>query len=224
MSVVTIKEQYLTDIANAIRAKSDSEDTYTTAEMAPAINALSFEVEETIDGFLTRKYNKGIHSDITEMTNIGVLQGMSIPYVEFPNVENLPSGSFRSCTNLTRADLPKLKYVKGDVFNGCSNLATVNLPAVQTIDYTAFKDCVKLRKIDLPSCTSIGTNAFYGCNALTAVILRRAGRASMTIDSFPESTWIYVPSNMYAAYTTYAEAISLPYTFRKIEDYPEVCG
>lgn len=224
MSVVTIKEQYLTDIANAIRAKSDSTDTYTTAEMAPAIDALSFSVQETIDDFLTRDYRKGIRSEVTEIEGM-VLQGMPIPYIELPNVTDLSSGEFRSCIYLTRADLPLLEYVRGDLFNGCSSLTDVNLPLVQSIDYTAFQNCVKLKKIDLPVCESIGTGAFKGCSALSTVILRYPYlRADICDDSFPEDTWIYVPSSLYSEYLEYAETIYLPYTFKRIEDYPDVCG
>lgn len=41
MSIVTIDDSYFTDIANAIRGKNGSTDTYELNEMAAAINALS---------------------------------------------------------------------------------------------------------------------------------------------------------------------------------------
>ena len=41
MADVFIHEQYLTDIADAIRSKLDTEDTYKPSEMADAIDSIS---------------------------------------------------------------------------------------------------------------------------------------------------------------------------------------
>lgn len=48
MAKVIVTEQYLSDIADAIRAKLGVSDTYTPAQMGPAIESISGEGEEVI--------------------------------------------------------------------------------------------------------------------------------------------------------------------------------
>lgn len=246
MANVLINEQYLTDIANAIREHSFSEDTYKPREMAAAIDALSFSVQEVIDGFLDGTYAKGIRSDVTTV-RVHELTGMPITSLELPNATKLTGGLCQDCVHLARVDLPLLETVPGYMFEGCVGLTDVSVPSAEYIEGQAFKgcisltnvdlskcyrveagafeNCIKLRKIDLHNCSEVGTGAFKNCSVLSAVILRNPFmRASITDNSFPSSTWIYVPSALYSEYVDYAEMMPLPYTFKKIEDYPDICG
>ena len=64
MSIVTIDDSYFTDIANAIRGKNGSTDTYKPNEMAAAISALSS------GGDVTWQYGKIKTSDRANTINL----------------------------------------------------------------------------------------------------------------------------------------------------------
>lgn len=68
MSVALITEEYLTDIANAIRAKLDVQDTYTPPQMAAAIESIPTGITPTGTKLIT---TNGIQ-DVTQYANANV--------------------------------------------------------------------------------------------------------------------------------------------------------
>ena len=162
---------------------------------------------------------------ISEATQISNLKNLRI---RCPNVDALGDGAFQYCIGLTAVDFPSVTSV-GD---------------------HAFLDCTNLTSVDFPAATSIGDYAFQDCTNLDTVILRNASSACqiivnafrktkiMTADGMPTGEgFIYVTSSLYEDYianlTERATAIvgdaavaeqMVRAIFRKIEDYPEICG
>ena len=117
---------------------------------------------------------------------------------------------------------------------------------LSVIEPYVFYSCKSITKVDLPMATEIKAAAFQFCSNLTAVILRHnATLCVMDFSAFYETPlfnlqgYIYVPSAMYEPYrAVYSDALDAAYAeigvtidggifnvmFRKIEDYPEICG
>ena len=66
---------------------------------------------------------------------------------------SIGTGTFDSCTNLTKVVLPKkLTSIGFRAFDGCSSLKEINLPRnLKTIENSAFESCSSLTTIDIPS-------------------------------------------------------------------------
>ena len=203
MANVLINEQYLTDIADAIRFKVGGSQTYTTAEMAPAIeairtadgpNALSFDVllNGTYNGEFysetATKMRGGLVSDtkitsaigenITEIGDYSFQQCRDLTNVDIPNATKIGLAAFGNCVSLTSVDFPLVEAVGVGAFGSCENLTNVNLPRVQTIATNSFAYCSKLEKLKLPALRSLTyeDNAiFWGCDNLTHVIFGYSG-------------------------------------------------
>lgn len=198
MANVLINEQYLTDIADAIRFKVGGSQTYTTAEMAPAIeairtadgpNALSFDVllNGTYNGEFysetATKMRGGLVSEtritsatgleITEIGDYSFQACQDLSNVNFPKATKIGLGAFGSCKSLTSVDFPLVETVGVGAFVNCANLTDINLPRTKQIADNSFGSCSKLEKLKLPSAQSLhvtGNGMFLGCDNLTHLI------------------------------------------------------
>lgn len=164
---------------------------------------------------------------------------------DFTNVTTLGYHSFYD-TGLKSIYVPNITEVPEGAFAMCV-LENVNLPNVTIIGERAFDCATKpnmlIKKIDLPRVKAIGSFAFAGLEKLSALILRTTETVCVCEFSALESTpienlqgHIYVPASMYEYYRAgYADALNAAYAemgvsgafdimFRKIEDYPEICG
>lgn len=80
MAKVLVTEDYLTDIADAIRDKTSSEESYTPAEMAEAISDIETGITPTGTKSVTITSNGTITEDVTNYANVEI-------------AVNVPSGS-----------------------------------------------------------------------------------------------------------------------------------
>jgi hypothetical protein len=158
------------------------------------------------------------------------------------NAQKVGQFAFNGCTSLKNIYLPYVTSIGAEAFRGCESLENVVLGVSDAhtnclIWEYAFSDCTSLSKVDIRKNVTIGENAFGYCTSLSALILR--SHAICTIDLFcltgtpaMEGTGhIYVPSDVYENYrTVYEPQIDqlvpgfFDILFRKIEDYPEICG
>ena len=166
--------------------------------------------------------------------------------VSFPNAETVDYAGFMECFELRKVDLPIATTIDKQAFQGCRELTDVNMPEVLTIGAAAFAKCYSLTRVDLPKCVSIDDEAFQSCMNLSTLILRDTSQVcvinSVTvvldtkiINSYWSPTgegFIYVPASMFEMYRSVYEpgfeqlgaAGLFDIIFRKIEDYPEICG
>lgn len=165
-------------------------------------------------------------------------------------VESIGESAFIECESLTtlgpfrdHSHMEPLT-IGASAFEGCKLLPdetvkylTKNL---EIVNERAFFGCASITKVDLPKATEVLTGAFYNCSSLTAVILRNTETVCVVdLTAFSNTPlmslqgFLYVPTSMYEAYREMYEfaleyAFGVPgvfdMLFRKIEDYPEICG
>ena len=187
-----VLDGYFTDIADAIRAKAETSDTYTPEEMPQAIA----DIPAGGDDLLSLLMNGTASGDIVFDCDGDVPPGLTIninPTGSSPFNDQITSLSFPTATSvgdswlrfrssgfesgrneLKRLDFPLAEKV-GEIdiniwspFNYClSGLTEFNAPKLQTVSRYLCKDAVSLPEIDLPSfINNIGEQAFYRCRSL----------------------------------------------------------
>ena len=183
---------FLTDVANSIRTKTQTSEPINAQDFSDKI--LSIQSESTLKKLLdTTKsadhlfYNyQGTSvndliqpSDTENVTNMSrVFGGCSnlteIPLLNTSKAENMP-GMFYDCSALTtipQLDTSKVVDMLG-MFNGCTNLTSI--PLLDTSNVTnmnyMFNDCMSLATIPQLDTSKVTTMQymFSGCTALTTV-------------------------------------------------------
>lgn len=155
---VLISEENLTNIANAIREKNNTENVYKPSEMVEAIYNIQTgdpELEASFISVIDDTLGANVTKLPSEITEIG-------------------DNAFSDCTNLALTELPDgVTEIGYNAFYNCTNLALTELPSgVTSIGQSAFNDCSKLALTKLPSgITSISNSAFYGCSNLVSIEL-----------------------------------------------------
>lgn len=187
-----INEQYLTDIADAIRSKNGLTTTYKPREMAAAVNQMKTVSSdnatflEFMNGTITNIYN-------TEVTKIGSgpfrfsgIKSITLPYVTsvndaafsfsstsietliLPRCKNMYAEAFEGSTALKTVDLQSLETVGEYAFDGCTNMVSSStLSNLTSVGNCAFRNCTSLGEVDLSKVATIGTYAFQNCTNLT---------------------------------------------------------
>ena len=176
-------------IANAIRAKNGTANTYYPHEMAAAIEA----IEST-------NYDKLINKTITEVSSNVTAVGIytfyncaSLASADFPKALEIGDYAFYGTTALKNINFPLLREIGRYAFRGAAfedasfplvtsaattafgysySLKTANLPKLTEVTGSLFSNCTALRSVDLPKATEIGNYAFEKCYSLKAVVLR----------------------------------------------------
>lgn len=161
MAKVLVEETSLQNIANSIREKTGTEDTYKPSEMASAISSIETgggSVPEK--GIVINEWNSDGYP-----TDISIVGFDKIPSSYFYNTIT-GNNIFKAIVNLQISD--DCSYIKDDAFNGCSNLQSIKLPS-GLIGFSSyvFNKCSKLSSIELPNgITAIGNYCFYNCQKL----------------------------------------------------------
>ena len=187
MSKVAISEEYLTDIANSIREKLDTQDTYKVSEMSEAIDSISGGgldwsaigysempdyIQEHYDYAVEIKNNWDSTQTSMQSKFANNRDLVIMPLVDTSNVTTMYS-AFNSCIELTTLpllDTSNVDSMRG-AFSGCSKLKTI--PLFDTSNVTnmkgMFSSCNNLQNLPKLN-TSKVTNfqvMFSGCNILT---------------------------------------------------------
>lgn len=165
---------------------------------------------------------------------------------DFPKVTEIGNAAFKQCYLLSEINFPNVVNIGANAFETCHSLTNVCFPSAKIIGASAFRGFVEaansmnLEKVDLPVATAIDNSAFAQCDNLTALILRNEVEVcEIDITAFADTKidavqgFIYIHNSMYEAYREYyasflESAFGVPgifdMLFRKIEDYPEICG
>lgn len=181
MSIVTIDDTNLTNIADAIRDKKGTNDTYKPSEMASAIQGISTKED--------------LSSELTEQETLLNNQVIKLS-VAVNNLKNKASGGdttiedalltdeLETYTNdrittvgpyalagrkITSVSFPNATTIGHRALYYCASLTEVNIPNVTTIGQDAFYNCTTLTSIDLPKVTTLGSYSFYGNSKLASV-------------------------------------------------------
>ena len=191
MSNKAYNESSIQAIANAIRDKNGSSDTYTVAQMAAAINNISTGVNGA--DFL-------VPTGVDPSTGLGELDLSDARNSEGRPVINIRAYAFNQC-NYNKVLLPRTAQSLGNnCFLASKALEEVVLyDSVTSIGENAFSGCDSVDIDHLPNnMTFIGANAFKGCFNLTLDNLPTGARLTLGANAFQGTgiTITEVPANI----------------------------
>lgn len=212
MSKVLVNESSLTGIANAIRGKNGSADTYKPSEMAAAITAISGGggggSTDNEDAIVSRTITSYSNSRVTSIGWYAFYGCSNLTSVSFPSVVTCGGNAFTACNKLADVQIPLLTEVTTNMFMSCSSLVKIKLPVLQNINYNGFAYSGSFEILILPNtqmCTLSNGNAFRNTKIAYG------------------TGYIYVPQILIEDYKTATNWVTYAEQFRAIEDYPDIC-
>lgn len=198
----TLDDTHLTNIANAIRAKNGTANTYKPSEMANAIANITtggtddteyIKLIERKSGYTLNipegatqigtncfYYDKNIKSIISPESVKTIGEGAfygctALTSANLKGVTDIGKNSFRDCTKLTSLTIDSCTDVSGMyAFNGCTQLTKVSAPNMKYMNNYAFKGCTALTDVDLPNIEELGSNIFEGCTSLRVIYIPKS--------------------------------------------------
>ena len=130
-------------------------------------------IEDLLEKKLTSTLNLSLnnYTDLSaSKINCAAFASCNLSNIYMPNVTEIKSSAFLSCSGLISINFPKCTYIGREAFSSCKDLTTVELPSLLRLTgQSAFKSCLKLTSVSLPKCTYISANAFDHCSNLTTV-------------------------------------------------------
>ena len=153
----------LTDIADAVRAKTGETEPIIPEEMAAKLL--------NTEGDYERGYAEGYEKGDSNMDGILTRRATTISN---DRITYLGMEVFRNYASLAIADFPNVTSAGVNTFYACYALSTVNLPKLSAIGTNMFGYSSLLKRLDFPSVESISGGAFSGCSRLVTLILRKA--------------------------------------------------
>lgn len=175
MSNVLVSETSLTNIANSIRTKLGSSDTYRPGDMSSAIDSIPSGGSDTE---FIKMIERPANSSITlpsGTTSIGNYAFYSAPFTGIDmsqtSLTNIAgTNAFGYCRSLTSIYWPTgITQISGNsAFSRCSSLAITSLPdSITSIGYQAFYECTSLALTHLPqNISTVGDSAFAQCTGI----------------------------------------------------------
>lgn len=183
-------EEYIRDIANAIRAKSGTSNKYTVAQMSAAIRALEGSISED-----TTLIDSGLYGDNVNWylydNGVLILNGNGdmpdgdiegspfegnelVEYVIIQDgITDIAAFAFLDCINMKNIFIPNsVTSIKMGAFGDCVSLTDLIIPNRVTNIPSMCSGCTNLTKVFIPhGVVNIGEFAFEGCNNLTSVTI-----------------------------------------------------
>ncbi len=160
MAKVLVTDIHLTDIANAIRDKNGSTDTYKPSEMANAISNI-----ETGGGGITPSGELPItENGVYDVTNYASAN-VNVPSVQDTTIEDgLINHTLSTYSN------DRVSYIGYGTFYRSINLTSISFPNVIEVGDYAFWGCTKLASIDIPKLQIAGSYSFNGNSVINWVL------------------------------------------------------
>lgn len=162
MANVLVAESSLQDIADAIRTKTGTQNTYKPSQMADAIDSISGGgITPTGTKEITITENGSVTEDVTSYASVEVTVDVETGGGG-GDIDALIDGSLTSITSNATS-------IRMNIFNGSTALVSASFPEATSIGTTAFQNCTGLTSISLPKVTSGGSQCLRGCTGLTSL-------------------------------------------------------
>lgn len=196
---VLISKSILSGIAESLRVKMSTTETFAPVRMSSAILDIpTGEIDMTLPQIMDKTISSITNSYITTVKEYTFSGCSRLTYVDLPNCSQIGSSAFAYCKTLQYVNIPNVQYIFSSAFYWddrlgpnlsfpeclridtaafglCSRMESIYLPVVNTIDKNAFDRCDALKNIYMPKCTVIGDAAFYSCKGLKSVTLEGIG-------------------------------------------------
>ena len=220
---------YLTDIADAIRAKKGTTEPINAQDFASEIASIQGGDTSIEDSIITRKITSYTNERVTSIGNQAFMNATSLKSISFPNAKSAGLSAFNACTSLTDVDLPLLESITTQTFYGCNALVRLNLPKLQVSSTQSMRNCKNLTVVDFGVCTTISALSFDSCPALECLIIRTsslcklAATSALTGTSIANGTgYIYVPASLVDSYKSASNWSTYASQIRAIEEYSDI--
>ena len=197
---VLCEKSDLVAVANAIRSKNGTTNTYKVNQLASAIESIK-------GGSTENKLAQLVDGSITTITEED-LKGITI----------IKTKAFEGCISLTSVTIPdSVTTIEGSAFSGCSSLTSITIPdSVTSIVGSAFSGCSGLTSVTIGSgVTRIGEEAFETGSSTKnlIIIMKRTTPPTIASNAFNTSflNKIIVPkgtSNKYKSATNWSRLAS----------------
>ena len=224
------EEADISNIATAIRSKSNSTSNYKVSEMADAISNISSGDDSAFWVGHKLGVNCTLPSNITTMSNTYTYSNQySIKiYYKSNNVTTIASNTF-SNSGTVGFDFPNLTSISN---YGCAYSEQLTQPIVFyspiVFGQKAFSDS-GVPLIDFRSNVDLGTYMTFAYDyGLTTFIIRSPELVPLASTNILQDaagrTYIYVPASLVDEYKAATNWVNYSNQIRAIEDYPEITG
>lgn len=193
-----IKEETLTNIAEAIREKTGKSEQIKCSEFVKELSELITEtdenvIEQCLSGDMEEVYINGFTQTIPSYF-FQEFRTSSPVKMTFLKCTAINSGAFYRNEAITAAIFPECVVIGDEAFQFCHYLTNINFPKCNTIGNEAFYGCDSLSSITFPQCRTVGTSAFAGANGLTHISLPACTEIGpYTFDEDNLLTNVYLP-------------------------------
>lgn len=213
MTMKLYSEDSIQDIADAIRAKNGSSDTYTVGEMAQAIEDIPSGGGDYLEKRLKNQLASYSSNNVSGVTpkymfyEAGALKSLSLPNAT--TIEQY--GLYKTgLTSIKATDFPKVFYLGANAVQQSTGLVSVVFPLGRQISNNAFAYDTALTIADFGASgtASFGTQVFIGATNMTTLILRERQFSLANINTFNNTPFasggtggtLYVPSDLISTY------------------------
>lgn len=216
MALKLYNESDIQDIADAIRGKNGSSDTYKVSEMADAIDDIPTGGGGSFDFADQDQPVAVINSDITafkrENGRYAFYNRAGISEINLPKLTIFGAGTFSHAIGAEHIYIPKasLAGYSNTAFEYCTSLKELALPAATENVYNAFfQECSNLEAVDLAISGFQQGDHFKNCAKLSVVVLRHSSVVSLAgtnafngtpFASGKSGGTLYVPSSLISSY------------------------
>lgn len=153
------REEDVRAVADAIRAKNESTETYTLSEMADAILAIESGGSVSAPLIVHSLAEDGVVGNKETYKSITIM------------AESVGNYAFSSASALETVELVGVTSIGREAFAKCYSLSSINIPdTVTSLGIYAFGWCTSLKSVTIPkNVISIETGAFWMCDSLTEI-------------------------------------------------------
>lgn len=174
------KVEQITNIADAIRTKLGSSDTYTVDEMCQVIQdipvgtdliSMLVEADKPTTTLTVLPVTDAVLKTAATVIPSYLFYAKAVEPVNMANIVEVSNYAFYHANTIRNISLPECTKVGEQAFGGIprfmSHGVSISFPKLQTIGTGAFQEARISGPINLPECLTIGTSGFRDCGSVS---------------------------------------------------------